>query len=177
MSSFSHRLYNIGGYDIITVYIITPHKCQPYIKKAFRMNRLKELREILQLTQAALAEKTGLYQTQISVLENKNTPLSPYIIDKLIKAFGVSRQWLEDGTGEIFAPDIPPKKQAETIPPYYYAKERGLDEQTARAFDNLCSASPEQKKAVESFIQTAAGLFVPKQDGRDNGRDNERGDD
>lgn len=67
-------------------------------------HQIKTLRSILGLTQAAFSERIGIGTTSVSMLESgKNNP-SEQTIRAICSEFGVRREWLETGEGEMYAP-------------------------------------------------------------------------
>ena len=66
--------------------------------------RIKELRKVLRLTQAAFAERIGIRQNSVAVIEiGKNTP-SDQTIAFICREFRVNEEWLRTGAGEMFVP-------------------------------------------------------------------------
>lgn len=103
--------------------------------------RIKELRKVLRLTQAAFAERIGIRQNSVAVIEiGKNTP-SDQTIAFICREFRVSEEWLRNGTGEMFVPS--PETVVEQLAEEYH----------------LC---PEAQAMVEKFItlDPAAQLAV-----------------
>lgn len=65
-------------------------------------DRIKVLRKKEKLTQAEFAEKIGLKATAIGMYENNQRNVSEQSIALIVKAFGVSEDWLRYGSGDIF---------------------------------------------------------------------------
>ena len=63
-------------------------------KKKFIPTRVKELREILKLTQAAFAERIDVSNNTISRIELKNMNLSSDIALRIANEFRISLDWL-----------------------------------------------------------------------------------
>lgn len=103
--------------------------------------RIKELRKALHMTQAAFAERIGIRQNSVAVLEmGKNTP-SDQTIAFICREFRVSEEWLRYGTGEMFIPS--PASVVEELAEEYHL-------------------GPEARAMVEKFItlDPAAQLAV-----------------
>ena len=66
--------------------------------------RLLELRKQLGLNQAKFGEKLNLAQSSITALEKGLRPLTSRTIADICRVFNVSRLWLEEGKGPMFAP-------------------------------------------------------------------------
>lgn len=80
--------------------------------------RIKEVREILKLTQESFGEKIGIQsRSHISALEKGTRSLTNRIINDICREFNVNEEWLRFGTGEIF--------KEETFSLDKYAKEKG----------------------------------------------------
>lgn len=59
--------------------------------------RVKEARDAAKLSQAQLAEKVGISQTAIHLLEQRDSESSKFLVE-LARALNVSPEWLKDGT-------------------------------------------------------------------------------
>ena len=66
--------------------------------------RLLELRKQLGLNQAKFGEKLNLAQTTISDLEKGVRQITSRTIADICRVYNVSRLWLEEGKGPMFAP-------------------------------------------------------------------------
>lgn len=129
------------------------------------MNPIVELRRRLNLTQKEFAEKMGVFQQEISRIENGDfTELNARQKYLLIKAFGVSVEWLETGQGDMF-----PRRSGGVVPDNVdavsFAFSQGLGRSTALLFGRLCEMTQAQKETVERIasdkrIATLARLFV-----------------
>jgi transcriptional regulator with XRE-family HTH domain len=71
--------------------------------------RLKEIRRHLGLKQTEFAEKIGVTQAYLSMLESGRSPLSEQNIKLICLCFDVSETWLRTGAGVMFAgtPETP----------------------------------------------------------------------
>lgn len=67
--------------------------------------RLKELRLSLKLTQTAFAERVDLTAASLSRFESGRVSPSPRTIAVICSTFGISRNWLENGVGEMLSQD------------------------------------------------------------------------
>lgn len=66
--------------------------------------RIKELRKALRMTQTAFADRIGIRQNSVALLEmGRNTP-SDQTVAFICREFRVSEEWLRNGTGEMFVP-------------------------------------------------------------------------
>lgn len=68
---------------------------------------VKAIKFHFNLNQAEIAEKTGIKVTYLSDLIGGRNPLSEIYSDKLNAVFGVSKEYLKTGVGEMFdKPDV-----------------------------------------------------------------------
>lgn len=66
--------------------------------------RIKELRKALKLTQAAFADRIGIRQNSVALLEmGRNTP-SDQTVTFICREFRVNEEWLRTGAGDMFVP-------------------------------------------------------------------------
>ena len=65
-------------------------------------DRIKEMREALDLTQADLADRVGVKRNTVSSWETLRRPPSTTSILFMCRELGVSRVWLEEGIGPMF---------------------------------------------------------------------------
>lgn len=72
--------------------------------------RLKELRKALNLKQREMAERLGVTVSLVGVWESGVQPISKPRIYQICKEFGVRREWLEDGKGEMMEPPSDARK-------------------------------------------------------------------
>ena len=68
------------------------------------VDRLKELRKVLKLSQAAFAEKIGLKQSAIGDIESGKNNLNTRNLNAICREFNVNSEWLKTGEGEMFLP-------------------------------------------------------------------------
>lgn len=77
--------------------------------------RIKELRNVLKLTQQGFADKVGTSRSNIACYETgKNTP-SDAVISLICKEFCVNEDWLRNGTGEMFKKKLPEDEVASYV--------------------------------------------------------------
>ena len=66
--------------------------------------RIKELRKALRMTQTAFADRIGIRQNSVALLEmGRNTP-SDQTVAFICREFRVNEEWLRTGAGEMFVP-------------------------------------------------------------------------
>ena len=64
--------------------------------------RLKELREVLDLTQREFADQLFISRNTLAMYETGKCHPSQAVLSLICKTFHVSRDWLIDGNGEMF---------------------------------------------------------------------------
>lgn len=68
----------------------------------FMVNRLKEIRKILEMNQTEFAKRLGLTQTAFSMIESGVRTLSDRHIKIICSEFGISESWFRTGKGDMF---------------------------------------------------------------------------
>jgi transcriptional regulator with XRE-family HTH domain len=69
-------------------------------------DRLKSVRQRLNLSQGDFAKALNMNQSNVSALEKGNRRITPAIASKIQAAFNVSPEWLYTGDGEMFSGNI-----------------------------------------------------------------------
>lgn len=93
--------------------------------------RLKTLRKTLGLKQRELAERLGVTIGLVGNWEAGSQPISKPRIYQICKEFGVRREWLEDGKGEMLEPPSEARKLSE------FSDEELSAEKFNRIYDKL----------------------------------------
>ena len=109
--------------------------------------RLKEIRNVLSMTQAEMADSLGIKRTTVARIEVGINPFTEQMLRSVSSMFNVNYFWLRDGIGDMF----------ESVP-------KGLIDQLARMYQltdlevRIISAYlllPDKKKAVfRDFLNT-----------------------
>ena len=117
--------------------------------------RIKKLRKSLDLTQREFGERIGVKGNTIAQYElGRNEPIDA-VISLICREFGVSENWLRNGTGEMF--EKVPEEDA-----YSRAAADALKNDDALAIEGLklyYSLSPEAKRAAEEYILKLADMI------------------
>lgn len=77
------------------------------------INRLKEIRNSLGLTQTEFAKSVHLTPQSISMIESGKRPVTDRLIHTICTEFGVDEHWLRTGEGDMYA--LPSEEDAELI--------------------------------------------------------------
>ncbi|MCL2154830.1 MAG: helix-turn-helix transcriptional regulator [Leptospirales bacterium] len=75
------------------------------------LNRIRLIRKTLGLNQIEFAQRIGLTQTSLSMIELGNTALTEKNIKLICTTFAVDENWLRTGTGEMFGVVSPYEKE------------------------------------------------------------------
>ena len=67
--------------------------------------RIKQIRRELGLTQAEFAERIGLKQNSIALIESGKRNISDQAVLSICREYGVNEEWLRTGDGDKFIPD------------------------------------------------------------------------
>lgn len=68
------------------------------------MNRVKQIRSTLNMSQKEFAANLGVSQQTLSGVETDTRPLTDHTIKTICSVFGVSEEWLRTGEGDMFPP-------------------------------------------------------------------------
>lgn len=114
--------------------------------------RIRKLRKTLDLTQAVFAERIGMKQNSIALVESGKRNISDYALRVICREFNVNENWLQNGEGDMFNPD--PASELDALAEKYH-----LTDSARILIENFIVLKPEQQDAVADFIKkTAAGL-------------------
>lgn len=124
-------------------------------------NRLKALRKHLGLSQITFAKKIAMSQQGISMAESGVRQLTDRQIITICAVFGVSKEWLLTGNGEMF-----PVSDAddELIEAYALIGAKDVDPRRKRLakeiIDIISSMPDESLNALQAFFQSAANVLT-----------------
>ena len=112
--------------------------------------RLKQLRIELGLKQRELAARLQVPTSSVGAWETGGKPLPALRLVQICKLFNVSREWLESGAGDMFAP-APPEPPAPNDPaPRGKDSAQALQDAAAALFAEL---SPNGQAAVLNALR------------------------
>lgn len=112
--------------------------------------RLKELRKELKLTQAEFGEKLGITAAAISDIEKGRRNLTDRNINLICEKFYVSEEWLREGIGDIFVPQLPEDEFSRLISEI----EEGNDEQLKTTIKMFVQLDEKGRKIVLDLINS-----------------------
>ena len=109
-------------------------------------SRIKQIRELLSLTQTEFGEKIGLSYTSIGMYENQKRSVSESVKKSICREFNVNYLFLDTGVGEIFT-DLP-----ETVIDEL-AEEFDLDESEKELVRDFVKLPKEQRQILMNFLR------------------------
>lgn len=116
--------------------------------------RVKEARKSLGLTLEKFGERLGVRKNAISAIENGRNSLSDQMLKSISREYGVSEQWLLDGTGDMFL-----NKDASSLDAYIRSNDVSpLEAEILSAYFDL---DPEiRRAAMEHFRKRLVRYFA-----------------
>ena len=127
--------------------------------------RIKELREYFGLSQRAFGEQIKTAGTHISCVERGINEPSDELINKICTAFGVKREWLLNGKGEMFSAYQPPYdeqhigERVRTIRKEHGLSQRQFAEQIETTFDTVSRVELGKVIPARRWLQKVADKF------------------
>ena len=109
--------------------------------------RIKKLRKELDLTQQKLADRLGVKQNTIALIESGKRNTSDQLLFSVCREFNVSEEWLRNGEGEMFVPK--PETTIDQI-----VREYGLDDLDRQIIKEFIELSDQDRAAVKAYIQS-----------------------
>ncbi len=119
--------------------------------------RIAKLIEVKGMKKKEFAAVLEIDQSYVSKLvKNENEP-SKSLLKNICRKFGVRREWLEHGEGEMFV-----RRSAAIIE--QLASEYQLDDKARRLVENFLSLTPENREMVIKAFENAVMLMTRKPD-------------
>lgn len=114
--------------------------------------RIKFLRKHSGLTQEKFAERIGLKQNTIALIESGKRNISDQAILSICREFGVREEWLRTGEGEMYVPA--PTNGLELL-----AKEKNLTHGEYILIEKFVGLNPETRKQILDYIQEVSAAL------------------
>ncbi len=115
--------------------------------------RIKKVRKAFDLTQQEFADRVGMKQNSIALIEGgRNT--SDQTIILICREFYVSEEWLRTGNGEMFLPS--PEESVDDL-----IKHHGLDDLDKQIITEFIKLSAADREAVKTYVRNLAKR-IPK---------------
>lgn len=112
--------------------------------------KLRALRAALGLSQAAFAGKIGLKQKAIADVETGRNKLTTRNFDNICRAFNVNPDWLRNGVGEMFLPEI--EKSALDL----FAEEKNLTAADVAFISTFAGLPLESRAIITAWLENFA---------------------
>lgn len=114
--------------------------------------RIKQIRRELGLTQAEFAERIGLKQNSIALIESGKRNISDQAVLSICREYGVNEEWLRTGDGDRFIPESNDELEA-------LAKKYNLSNADQVLIEKYVNLKPGSREAIINFItDVVAGL-------------------
>lgn len=114
--------------------------------------RIKKLRKALDLTQQVFAEKIGLKQNSIALIESGKRNISDQAVLSICREFNVNEEWLRDGTGEMFK--AAPSSALDAL-----SEEYGLSNAAYVMVEKFVNLKPEAQETIFNYVREVAAAF------------------
>lgn len=114
--------------------------------------RIKKLRKSLDFTQQAFAEKIGLKQNSIALIESGKRNISDQAILSICREFNVNEEWLRTGAGEMFK--AAPSSVLDAL-----AEEYGLSNAAYVMVEKFVNLKPEAQETIFNYVREVAAAF------------------
>ena len=114
--------------------------------------RIKKLRKSLDFTQQAFAEKIGLKQNSIALIESGKRNISDQAILSICREFNVNEEWLRTGTGEMFR--AAPSSVLDAL-----AEQYGLTNAAYVMVEKFVNLKPEAQETIFNYVREVAAAF------------------
>ena len=79
------------------------------------LNRIRLIRKEMGLKQGEFADRIGLTQTSMSMIESGKSPLTEKNVKLICSTFAINENWLRKGDGKMFGPESPYEKELLTV--------------------------------------------------------------
>lgn len=109
------------------------------------MERIRELRKALGLSQEHFGKRLGVTGTAISRYEKGERSLTEQMALSICREFRVNYHWLMNGDGEMFTGT--PESVVDEI-----AEEYDLDERDKAIIEKYLSMTKEQRKIIKEYL-------------------------
>lgn len=114
--------------------------------------RIKQIRLDFGLTQQKFAERIGLKQNSIALIESGKRNISDQALLSICREYGINEEWLRTGNGEMFSPEPEDELQALT-------EKYGLTAADRILIEKFVNLKAESRDAVLQFITDVAAAL------------------
>lgn len=110
------------------------------------MNRIKELRKTLGLSQEAFGKKLGITGGGVSKIENGERTLTEQIALSICREFRVNYYWLTEGKGDMFSGT--PQSVVDEI-----AEDYNLDDIDKKIIEVYLELSADDREVIKKYLK------------------------
>ena len=125
-------------------------------------NRVKEVRQSMELSQAKFAQKIGFSQGGIKDVEIGKCKVTDRLILAMNKYLGVNEEWLRTGNGSMYAQTD--KKDAVEQALNILMAKYNMDKFEIAMMKNYLEMSPEAKQGFKTFLKEIAPTIEAETD-------------
>lgn len=111
------------------------------------MERIKELRKTLKLSQDAFGKKLGITGGGVSKIENGERALTEQMALSICREFRVNYFWLTEGKGDMFAGT--PQSVVDEI-----AEDYKLDEIDKKIIEKYLGLPEDQRQIIKDYLKS-----------------------
>ena len=111
------------------------------------MERIKELRKILGLSQDAFGKRLGVTGTAVSRIEKGDRGLTEQMMLAICREFHVDYYWLKEGEGDIFTGT--PQSLVDEI-----SEEYSLDEIDKKIIEKFLNLTPDKRQVLKDYLKS-----------------------
>ena len=125
-------------------------------------NRVKEVRQSMELSQAKFAQKIGFSQGGIKDVEIGKCKVTDRLILAMNKYLGINEEWLRTGNGSMYAQTD--KKDAVEQALNILMAKYNMDKFEIAMMKNYLEMSPEAKQGFKTFLKEVAPTIKAEAD-------------
>ena len=125
-------------------------------------NRVKEVRQSMNLSQAKFAQKIGFSQSAIKDVEIGKCKVTDRLILAMNKYLGINEEWLRTGNGSMYAQTD--KKDAVEQALNILMAKYNMDKFEIAMMKNYLEMSPEAKQGFKTFLKEVAPTIKAEAD-------------
>lgn len=115
--------------------------------------RVKLIRNTLNLTQKEFGQRVTLAQTYLSQIEKGDRDVTEKIFKIICSEFNVEEEWLRNGTGEMFIED-------DSTIISNLSTQYNLDALDIKIIESYLKLSSKQRSAVKEYVRSIAGAIL-----------------
>lgn len=115
--------------------------------------RIKKVRRDVDLTQQIFADRIGIKQNSVALIESGKRNTSDQVLLAICREFHVNEKWLRTGEGEMFAPAV--TDELEALADRY----PNLTHESLVLIEKLVNLSPEKQDVISGFLREVVKGF------------------